>query len=337
MPPPTSVLIVDDEPSVRDLMSRWVESLGFEPRPAASAEEAMASVQETDFDVAIVDVVMPGKNGLWLAAELRRDYPHTAVVLATGYAELLDGSAQPVADLLVKPFKLERFALAVDRAREWHRHAVEEIDRHAQLAIQIRHAIAAIVDELKLVPGNRRDEVAALTRIATERTKDVAAHSERVARFCLSIAHEMKVPEQELGDIEAAARFHDIGKLVIPLTVLTKPSLLAPGEAVLMRQHVDAGADILEGTTSLTHLAPVVRATHEWFDGGGYPRKLAGTEIPSASRMIAVADAYDAMTQDRIYRGPVGSAEAAAELLRCAPAQFDPEIVLALLAVLSRH
>jgi putative two-component system response regulator len=337
MTPLTSVLIVDDEPSVRDLMSRWVESLGFVPRTASNAEEAIASLTATHCDIAVIDVMMPGKNGLWLAGELRRDHPHTAVVLATAYTELLAASPQPVADLLVKPFRRDRFALAVDRGREWRRQAVEELEWHARLSTELRGVVAAVRSALERVREAEGDEVEALARMASARTEDVVAHSERVVRFCLSMARELTVPVDLLADIELAARFHDIGKLATPEPLLTKPSPFTPGEVAIMRQHADAGADILEGTVALAHLAPIVRASHEWFGGGGYPQKLAGTRIPLASRMIAVADAYDAMTHDRVYRGRLDSAEAVAELLRCAPAQFDPDIVVAFLTILGRH
>jgi HD-GYP domain-containing protein (c-di-GMP phosphodiesterase class II) len=101
-----------------------------------------------------------------------------------------------------------------------------------------------------------------------------------------------------------------------------------------MRRHVTAGAEILDRTHTLRGLEPIVRSSHEWFGGGGYPAKLQGSEIPMASRIIAVCDAYDAMTHDRAYRARFDSAEAVSELLRCTPAQFDPEIVVAFLNVL---
>src|SRR5918994_5182622 len=109
MIPVTSVLIVDDERGVRDLMSRWVSALGLDVRVASNAEQALEQLNERHSDLAVIDIMMPGKTGLWLAGELRRDHPHTAVVLATGYTQLLDGAKEePVADLLIKPFKRER-------------------------------------------------------------------------------------------------------------------------------------------------------------------------------------------------------------------------------------
>jgi len=137
--------------------------------------------------------------------------------------------------------------------------------------------------------------------------------------------------------MEIAARFHDIGKAAMPHALLTKPSRLTPGEMAIMRRHADVGATILNATATLISAAPIVQASHEWFAGGGYPFRLAGEAIPLASRIIAVADAYDAMTQDRVYRVRFDTNDAIAELLRCTPTQFDPAVVDAFLSVLSRH
>jgi putative nucleotidyltransferase with HDIG domain len=180
-------------------------------------------------------------------------------------------------------------------------------------------------------------EADALASVASERAVDTMAHAERVGRFALSVARTLGIGDTELALIEAAARFHDVGKAAMPEALITKPSPLTPGEAAIMRRHVDVGAELLLSTESLSAVAPLVLGSHEWFNGGGYPRKLAGDAIPIGSRIIAVTDAYDAMTQDRHYRTRLDSADAIAELLRCAAIQFDPTVVDAFLRVLSRH
>ena len=103
MTPLTTVLIVDDEPAVRDLMARWVTALGLRPQTAANADEALASLRVHHYDLAVIDVMMPGHDGLWLANEVQRDHPNTAVVIATAYTDLLDADAQqrPIADFLI--------------------------------------------------------------------------------------------------------------------------------------------------------------------------------------------------------------------------------------------
>lgn len=337
MTPLTSVLIVDDEAPIRDLLSRWVESLGLQPRTASTAEEAVEVISARHCDLAVIDIMMPGKNGLWLANELRRDHPDTAVVLATAYESLVRSAPPPTADLLIKPFKRDRFVLAVDRGREWRRQAVEELEWQAHLSTEVCARIAHVKREVEHGRASGQDEAAVLSQLAAARMPDALEHSERVARYATSIMRELNPAAADLELIEQAARFHDIGKMAVPEPILTKPSPLTPGETLIMRGHVEAGVEILEATASLRATVPIVRASHEWFGGCGYPNGLAGSAIPLASRIIAVADAYDAMTQDRRYRSRLDAVEAASELLRCAPSQFDPVVVVAFLDIVSKH
>lgn len=345
MTPMTSVLIVDDEPAVRDIMARWVASLGLQPKTAATADEALATLRTRHYDLAVIDVMMPGHDGLWLASQLQRDHPHTAVIIATADTNLLDSDSQnspvadrPIADFLVKPFQRDRFALAVDRGRQWRKQTLEELQWHARLALELRdrtHEICSIIRERSAAGIAELD---ALMEITFERVPETMAHSERVARYADSVARELRIEHAPALDIlDLAARLHDVGKAAMPEALITKPSPLTVGESAIMRRHVDAGAEILASTETLADAAPIVHASHEWFGGTGYPRKLAGSAIPLASRIIAVADAYDAMTQDRYYRMHLDSADAVAEMLRCCPKQFDPEIIDAFLAVLGRH
>jgi len=339
MTPLTTVLIVDDEPAVRDLMARWVTALGLRPQTAANADEALASLRVHHYDLAVIDVMMPGHDGLWLANEVQRDHPNTAVVIATAYTDLLDADAQqrPIADFLIKPFQRDRFALAVDRGRQWRKQALEEVHWHAVLSLELRDRAQQFSTTVNERAVRGVSETAALLELAVERIADTAEHAERVARYAQSVARQMGIEAEFGSTLVDAARFHDIGKAAMPDALLSKPGPLTPGEMAIMRQHVDVGAEILAATRTLGHTAEAVRCSHEWFSGGGYPRKIAGEEIPLASRIIAAVDAYDAMTQDRAYRMRFDSSDAIAELLRCCPTQFDPRVVNAFLAVLGKH
>ncbi len=333
-----SVLIVDDEPAVRDIISRWVTSLGLNARTAASADEALAALRAEQCELAVIDILMPGRDGLWLAGELQREHPHTAVVLATAYTSLLDGDrTAPIADLLVKPFARERFVLAVDRGRQWRKETLEDVGWHERLALELRERTDAIRAELERRASAGASEPEALAAMALARTPEEMAHGERVSRYAVSVARELGLCGEVIDRLALAARFHDIGKLALPESLLSKPSPLTRGEEGIVRRHVEAGAEILASSSALHDVAPLVLATHEWFGGGGYPRQLAGEAIPAAGRVVAVVDAYDAMTQERRYRGRLDSAEAITELLRCSGTQFDPDVVNAFLAVLGTH
>jgi putative two-component system response regulator len=343
MTPLNSVLIVDDEPAVRNIMARWVTALGMESNTAGSAEEALATLRCHQYDMAVIDVMMPGHDGLWLANRVHRDHPSTAVVIATAQPDILDRepdhgplAEREIADFLLKPFQRDRFAVAVDRGREWRKQTLEERQWNARLAFELRdrtNDVCMLLQErLSGTP-----ELELLAKLMLDRVPDALEHSNRVARYARSIAREMRLDEKAVETLELAAKMHDVGKAAMPEALLTKPSPLTSGETAIMRRHVDAGVEILSATRELCETAPIVHASHEWFGGAGYPRQLAGLAIPLASRIISVADAYDAMTQDRFYRTHLDSADAIGEMLRCCPRQFDPEVVHAFLTVLGRH
>jgi len=335
----TSVLIVDDEPAVRDIISRWATALGLSARTAANADEAIAMLRTKRCDLAVIDVRMPGRDGLWLAGELRRDHPDTAVVLATAHTSLLDGehSGPPIADLLIKPFARERFAIAVERGRHWRKDALDEQSWQGRLAIELRDRIESICVEVGRQAEAGAHETSVLSAMALARTPGTMEHGERVACHAAAVARYLGLNDAAVAQLETVARFHDIGKLAIPDSLLNKPSLLTPSEQMIARRHVDAGAEILASTRTLHDAAVPVLATHEWFAGGGYPLGLAGDAIPLPARIVAVLDSYDAMTHSRHNRGRLDSSETVSELLRCAGTQFDPAVVDALLVVLGTH
>ncbi len=323
-----SVLIVDDEPAVRDVMARWASSCGLKPLGAASAEAALASLRTQSFELAIVDVMMPGHDGLWLLEQMHREHPQTAVVLATAYTELLDSDRSPrdYADLLVKPFQRERFQLAVERGRYWHRDAIAELHWLGQLHLELRDGADALGRDLtRRLAETGGDVETALGALAAARLPRTAAHGERVARYVRAVTRPLGMADAEADVAVLAARFHDIGKAAMPVALLTKPSPLSDGEQTILRQHVDIGADLLASVAP--DAGRLVRASHEWFGGGGYPRGLKGAAIPLGSRAIAIADAYDAITQERDDRPALASADAVNELLRCCPVQFDPDVL----------
>lgn len=161
------------------------------------------------------------------------------------------------------------------------------------------------------------------------RAPDTYDHTRRVAESAAALARAMCLPASEVREVRCAALFHDIGKIAIPSHVLDRSGPLSEDERSVLQLHVSIGAELLSEIPSLAAAAPVVMATHERYDGAGYPWGLAGSAIPLAARIIAVADAYDAMTGRRPYGRPLSRTEANDELLRCAGAAFDPNVVQA--------
>ncbi len=172
---------------------------------------------------------------------------------------------------------------------------------------------------------------ALLTRRLVDHDPDVVDHAARVTDLTLRLATELDAAPQLVRRLAVATPLHDIGKLDVDVAILAKPGPLDAQEVVEIRRHPVAGTCILQGIESLRAALGTVLHHHERWDGGGYPYGLRGAEIPEEARIVAVADAYDAMVSDRPYRARVGHAEAVAEVERCAGTQFDPRIADAFL------
>jgi two-component system, cell cycle response regulator len=172
-----------------------------------------------------------------------------------------------------------------------------------------------------------------LTEALDIRDAGTANHSRTVARYCALIAEQLGLDGAHVERIEMAGRLHDIGKIGVPNAVLQKPGPLGPREMAQVRTHPEIGAQVLAGE-GLEDLRGWVVAHHERPDGKGYPAGLADVEIPLEAKIIAVADAYEAMTADRVYRSGIGTKAARVELLRCAGTQFDSRVIAAFMAVL---
>lgn len=161
-----------------------------------------------------------------------------------------------------------------------------------------------------------------------------AGHSARVTKYALDIAKEMGFSENELKDLQLAGLLHDIGKIGTYEAILDKPDKLTEEELKIMRLHPVKGAEILAPIKQLKHIIPGIKYHHEFYDGKGYPDGLKGEEIPIGARILAVADAVDAMGADRPYRNGKPMDAIVAELKRCSGAQFDPKVVEAFLKTL---
>jgi two-component system cell cycle response regulator len=195
------------------------------------------------------------------------------------------------------------------------------------------------VEELTGVPSARTEQqyatVRALADVVDARDRATATHSQAVGRYAAAIARELGLPDDAIERVRFGGIVHDVGKIAVPDAVLRKPGWLSAEDWMEMRRHPEVGARILSGAR-LGDVSEWVLAHHERPDGTGYPHGLAGVEIPLEARILAVADAYEAMTSDRVYRAALPVSDARAELERCAGTQFDRLVVDAFVRVLDR-
>jgi response regulator RpfG family c-di-GMP phosphodiesterase len=328
-----SVLIVDDEPSVRNLMRRWLESRGYTVKAVDDADLALEVMASTPTAVALCDLRMPGRGGLWLTDRLRKEHPDTAVIIASGANDLAGASAdlrQSVVDFLTKPFERERLCEAVSRGVEWHRSACDSRKWRELLEGELRGRCTRLSEIIASQYVDSDESLDILWATLTATNLDAYAHGLRVADLSVRLAREVGLSTSEVATVHRGALVHDLGKLAMPDALLRKPAPLTLEEHRLMRLQPSIGSGLIARVPYLTAAAIVLRDTAERVDGLGYPSGKQGEAIWIGARIVSVADAYDTMTRSRVFRDALPHDAALAELAECSGTQFDPRIVAAL-------
>jgi putative two-component system response regulator len=328
-----SVLVVDDDPFLRDIVTLWVRSAGYTVREAQSAEQGLEELRQAPVDIALCDIHMEGHNGVWLASRIREGYPTTAIVIATSLPDVETAIASlrnDVVDYLLKPFDRARLCEALTLARDWHCSAAAGEDLQQALKDRLRHRRVSVAAALAEAQASDETALEGLIAMLQLHDQDGRGHATRVARLSLALADELGVEDNALTSLERGALLHDIGKLDMPAAILSKPAPLSDSEWRVMRTHPQVGYDLVRNQPRFADAAEIVLSHHEAFDGSGYPRALRGKDIPLGARILSVADAYDSMTQPHVQRPPMPPAMAVSEIERCSGRQFDPTCAEAL-------
>jgi response regulator RpfG family c-di-GMP phosphodiesterase len=323
-------LVVDDEPRLRQVLVRLMESDGFECREAASGIEALAALQRRPATLVLTDLRMPQMDGIELLRQVRDRYPDTAVVLITAVADVevaVSCLAIGAMDYLTKPFHLEEVRARVSQALEKRRLIIENRDYQERLEERVAEQARRIED---MFLGSIQSFAEAL-EVKDHYTR---GHSIRVSQYSSEIARVLGLSAEVVREIELGGHVHDIGKIGVREAVLNKPGPLTDEEYEHIMTHPVLGWRILSPLLAdAPMILNVVRSHHERYDGRGVPDGLAATAIPLEARIVCVADAFDAMTSGRPYRrgGQMTLAAAVGELERCSGTQFDPDVLQAFL------
>jgi len=311
------VLVIDDEAVIRDLIAEILADAGFDVTSAASATDGLEELGSHRFDIVVSDIVMPGLTGIELLEQVRLQRPSLPVVLVTGagtHAMLTDALSGGADGLVMKPFSHAELVRAVTTALERSRRAQREL-RERLLTPTLASALANAIE----------------ARDAT-----MEGHCERMSRLAVRIAAELGLGEDEIETVRIGAIVHDVGKIGIPDRVLIKHGPLTQEERALMETHPLIGDRLLAPLEMLAGVREVVRHHHERWDGTGYPDALAGDAIPLAARIVALADAVEAMSGERHYRTPRPRAEVVSELEAGRGRQWQPELVDLVLDLIER-
>jgi putative nucleotidyltransferase with HDIG domain len=323
------ILIVDDEIEITEILADLLSD-EYQCLKAGSAEEALAHLGEGQFQLVISDITMPGMSGLEMIPHIKQLSPETVVVMISGMqtVESAIGALRLGAfDYLMKPFDLRQVEAVVKRALEHHDlvAAKQRYENHLEELVEQR--TAELDRALNSLEGSYRSTLKALTAALETRDSETHGHSERVVTYSLRLGREYGLNSDEMKALEFGSLLHDIGKIGVPDSILRKPGKLTEEEWVRMREHPLHGQQILRGIEFLQGAARVVAQHHEKWDGTGYPCGLQEAEIDICARIFAVADAFDAITSDRVYRRGKTYEAAAQELDDWAGRQFDPKVV----------
>jgi putative two-component system response regulator len=302
------ILLIDDEPVLRELMTEILEEAGYEVTPADTAERALALLETSDPSLVVSDVRMPGLSGLELLETLnarRASLPVVLVTAASTYETLSEALTRGAAGLVTKPFEHHDLEAAVAGALDRSQRQEEEL-RERLLAPTLASALANAIEA---------------------RNSELHGHCERLAALAVRLAEASGLTPVEIEAVRLGAILHDVGKIGIPDRVLLKPALLDREELSVVRTHTLIGDRLLEPLDLLASARPVVRHHHERWDGRGYPDGLAREEIPLGARIVAVADAIEAMASRRVYSAPLPREQIVAELEAGRGRSWDPAVV----------
>jgi putative nucleotidyltransferase with HDIG domain len=279
------------------------------------------------------------------------DYPATEAVLAGGapWGISIDDPAADPAELfvlremqmqsvLIVPLVLGDEPWGLIEIYDSRPRDFSSAERHlAELAASQIAALLAAFEHEERAQRLYRETLASLSNALEAKDAVTSEHTEEVVRLAVALAAELGLELEAVRTVELGAVLHDIGKVRVPEAILNKPGPLDEAEWAVMRTHPEVGEQIVRPIQSLQAILPIVRHHHERWDGTGYPDGLAGRAIPVGARIVAVCDAYRAMTEDRPYREALGPDEARRELEQGAGTQFDPDCVAAFLRALDRR
>jgi putative two-component system response regulator len=309
------LLVIDDEPLIRELMIEILADAGHDVVGAETATAALELLRETDFELVISDIMMPGLSGLELLETLREIRPSLPVVLVTGagtYQQLRDALTRGAGGLVLKPFTHGELIAAVD----------ETLARNARWEHELRARL--------LTPTL----ASALANAIEVRDAMTGGHCERLAAVAVHLGERLGYVDGSLETLRLGAILHDVGKIGIPDRILLKRGPLDAEELRIMRTHPVVGDSLLEPLDLLARVRPIVRHHHERYDGGGYPDGLAGDAIPHAAQIVALADAVEAMASPRPYRNAMTLPAILRELNDGRGTQWDERIVDAMIELI---
>jgi len=315
-PDRATILVVEDDPHIREALSGLLGTLGYRLLMAASAEQALDALNVVSPDLVLTDVHLGAMSGIELCARLKADprYELMPVVILTAVGDLearVAGLSAGADDFFTKPVAF----------------------------VELRTRLGALLRVRLLLSQLERAEAVITTLALTIEARDpyTLGHCDRLSRYAVAVGEALGLDPEMVRSLRLGGYLHDLGKISVPDGILLKPGPLDPIEQERIRAHPGAGSDLVLGLRSMELVRPIMRHHHEKWDGSGYPDRLKGEAIPLGARIISVVDVFDALHTDRPYKAALSRSEAVSTLIRETDAGYwDPRVVETFLEIL-RH
>lgn len=315
-----TILAIDDEQNNLSLINRTLRS-DYDILLASSGEEALGIIEEHGSEISLIvsDQKMPIMEGTEFFKRISGEYPNIVKILLTGHSNvdiLVDAINEcHLFQYILKPFEPEQLCMIVEngiKKYELYSSKTQILQDLSELFYKTIKSIAQALDA---------------------KDKYTHGHSMRVTLYSLALAKALNLNDDLLEEIETTGLLHDIGKIAIPEKILLKPGKLTDEEYEIIKTHPELGQKLVDGIEKLSLISNWLKSHHERYDGKGYPEGLVGEQIPISSRIISIADTYDAMTSSRAYRVALSHQEAIDEICRCKESQFDPKLADLFIAI----
>jgi len=333
---PIRILILDDEAVVRDVLARKLSNSGYECECCEDSSKALSRLEQSSYDLAVANIMMPQLGGKKLLEEILRLRPEIAVILLTSMVDIqtaVDLLKEGAYDYITKPFSLEEVSISVSKALEKRRLLFDNKLYQQSLEEQVSSRTQQLREALEALHHTYDSTLMALGTAFDARGTDDDGHSMRVTIYATMLACQMDIGPDVMRVIQQGAILHDIGKIGVPDDLLRKPGKLTEDEWVVMRKHPEIGLHILSGIKFLRDAALLVLHHQEKYDGSGYPSGLEGESISLSARIFAVADTLDCMTSHRPFQPATTFEAAKEEIIRVSGTQLDPKAVDAFLKI----
>ena len=324
------LLIVDDEESITDLVRRILESYGHTCACAENADQARNLLSGGQYAVMICDINMPGESGLELLRETSSSNPEMGTILMTGLPDMQISEtalALGAYDYILKPFDHSRLIMSVASALIRRKAEIANRNHKQRLEEAVTDRTRSLQHIMQQQSKTLDGIIHALALTVETRDPYTSGHQKRVASLAGAIAREHGLSAKQLEGLHYASIIHDLGKISIPSEILSKPCRLSENEFNLIKEHPKVGYEILKDIDFPWPIATMVLQHHERYDGSGYPSGLAAEDILIESRIMAVADVFEAIASHRPYRPSLGVDVALAEISRHRGRLYDPLVV----------